>query len=167
MNLYDNEKLEYLIKEYSNTIYRLAFIRMKSRELAEDIMQDVFLKLVEQKHPNDSDEHLKAWLIRTTINCCNDHWKSPWFKKRVYIEDNEESSYSMSHSGSVGRITECVMKLPKKYRAIIHLYYYEEYSIKEIADILTLNENTVRTRMSRGRHLLKQYLGEEADNYEF
>lgn len=58
MNLYDNEKLEYLIKEYSNTIYRLAFIRMKSRELAEDIMQDVFLKLVEQKHPTDSDEHL-------------------------------------------------------------------------------------------------------------
>ena len=167
MNTYDNDDLIKYYNIYSKTIYRLAFIQMKTKEQAEDILQDVFVKLMSQNINFESDEHLKAWLLRTTINCCKDHWKSAWFRKRASLDEIPENLTQTSSPISTGFVTECVKKLPAKYRYIIHLYYYEEYSLKDIADILSLNENTVRTRISRARQLLKKYLGKEADNYEF
>ena len=124
---------------------------------------------MQQTNRLESPEHEKAWLIRTTINCCKDYWKSAWFKRRTSMDDITYTANTISHdpSSSTGFITQCVKKLPVKYRQIIHLYYYEEYSLKEISCILQINENTVKTRMVRGRELLKKYLGEEACNYEF
>ena len=167
MNTFTNDDLIKHYNTYSKMIYRLAFIQMKTKEQAEDILQDVFVKLMGYNNNFESDEHLKAWLLRTTINCCKDHWKSAWFKKRASLDEISEIPMQASPTNSTGFVTECVKKLPTKYRYIIHLYYYEEYSLKDIADILSLNENTVRTRISRARQLLKKYLGKEADNYEF
>lgn len=166
MNNEHNDDLTDIFNQFGKMVYRLAFIQMKTKEQAEDILQDVFLRLIENGKFFENDEHLKAWLLKTTINCCKDYWKSAWFKRRVSLEEAPEISTHMPRSTN-GIITECVKKLPAKYRYIIHLYYYEEYSLKEIADILSINENTVRTRISRGRQLLKKYLGKEADNYEF
>ena len=167
MDTYNNEDLIKYFNLYSKMVYRLAFIQLKTREQAEDILQDVFIKLMGQSTSFESDEHVKAWLLKTTINCCKDYWKSAWFRKRVSLEETSEATTTSHTNTTYGFVTECVKRLPIKYRQIIHLYYYEEYSLSEIAHILALNENTVRTRMSRGRQLLKKYLGKEADNYEF
>jgi len=169
MATYNNDEIEKILLQYSNMVYRLAFIQIKTKEQAEDILQDVFLKLMQQTNRLESPEHEKAWLIRTTINCCKDYWKSAWFKRRVSMDEitNTANVPSPDKSSSAGFITQCVKRLPVKYRQIIHLYYYEEYNLKEISDILQINENTVKTCMVRGRELLKKYLGEEASNYEF
>lgn len=169
MAAYTNDEIEKLLLQYSNMVYRLAFIQMKTKEQAEDILQDVFLKLMQQTNRHESSEHEKAWLIRTTINCCRDYWKSAWFKRRAPMDEITYTANTISpdKSSSTGFITQCVKKLPVKYRQIIHLYYYEEYSLKEISVILQINENTVKTRMVRGRELLKKYLEKEACNYEF
>ncbi len=175
MDTYSNDEIEFFLHEYGNMVYRLAYINVKTKEQAEDILQDVFLKLMQQTTRLDSNEHLRAWLLRTTINCCKDHWKSAWFKRRVSMNEVPETTYTQAavfNSGTgtttpTGFVTERVKMLPAKYKQIIHLYYYEEYNLKEIAGILQINENTVRTRIVRGRELLKKYLGEEAHNYEF
>ena len=164
--MYNNDRLINYYNLYSKMIYRLAFVQMKTKEQAEDILQDVFIKLMGQSIVFENEEHAKAWLIKTTINCCKDYWKSAWFRKHVTLDAAAEISTYLP-SNTKGFVTDCVKRLPTKYRYIIHLYYYEEYSLKEIADILSINENTVRTRISRARQLLKKYLGKEADNYEF
>ncbi len=167
MNTYNNSELEICLNKYGNMVYRLAYIQTKSKEQADDIYQDVFLKLLQQKTKIENNEHLKAWLIKTTLNCCKDYWKSAWFRKRVSFDDVPEQTAEIPANESSMHLTNCVKKLPAKYREIIHLYYYEEYSQKEIASILDISENTVATRMVRGRKLLKKYLDEEGTNYEF
>ncbi len=167
MNTYDNIDIEWCLSEYGNMIYRLAYTQTKNREQADDVYQDVFLKLMQHKKKFDNNEHLKAWLIRTTLNCCKDLWKSAWFKRNVSYDELPEATVEMSVKDSYFCLTKCLKKLPSKYREIIHLYYYEEYTQKEIASILKINENTVATRMVRGRKLLQKYLNEEGENYEF
>ena len=122
---------------------------------------------MQQKQKFDNNEHLKAWLIRTTLNCCKDIWKSAWFKKNVSYDEMPDKAIALKENETNLCVTKCVKKLPHKYREILHLYYYEEYSQKEIASILKISENTVATRMVRGRKLLKKCLEEEGENYGF
>ncbi len=166
MSTYGHNEIEEYLNKYGDMIYRLAYIQMKNREQTDDIYQDVFLKLLQQKPNLQSEEHLKAWLIRTTINCCKDYWKSAWFRKRASMDEIPEEAVNTEDNTSLGYVTDCVKKLPLKYRQIIHLYYYEQYSQKEIGAILDINENTVATRMARGRKMLKEYLDKEAKEYE-
>lgn len=157
-NSFSRDELEEIIKKYGDSVYRLAFMNVKKRELADDIYQDVFLKLIKKKERIDSEEHLKAWLLRTTINCCKDYWKSRWFKSVLY-EDKDLDAFD--EEKKTGYVTECVQKLPEKYRNVIHLYYYEGYSIKEISEMLGRSENTISSQLARGRKKLEGILSKK------
>lgn len=158
METYKVEEIEKILTTYGDMIYRMAYVQMKSRDAADDIYQEVCIKLLNQKKQFETEEHLKAWLLRVTINCCKDNWKSFWYRKIVStIELNTEEPMTNTEKES-GFVTKCVWKLPEKYRMLIHLYYYEDYSQKEIAQMLQLNENTVASRLSRGRNKLKKIM---------
>lgn len=142
--------MNYIIEKYGNMVYRLAIARTRNKEDAEDIFQDVFLKL-SKKLPNfENETHEKAWLIRVTINLTNNLFQSAHFKKMVPLE--EELKFE---DKEMSNVYLQVLSLPIKYRTIIHLFYYEGFSIKEIATMLHTNENTIKTRLSRAREQLK------------
>ncbi len=152
----DGESLTKYIGLFHGTVYRLAYSYVKNNADAEDITQDAFLKLYKFHGEFQADENCKAWLIRVTINLSKNLLRSGWFTKRTELtedipcEDEEDRS-----------LIEYVMKLPEKYRVTIHLYYYEGYSVKEIADITGASASSVTTRLMRGRERLKEMLLKE------
>ncbi len=142
-----------IANRHIDTVYRLALARTKSREHAEDVTQEVFLKLMQTKKRFASEEHIKAWLIRVTINYTKDLFMSAWFKRNVPLEDDVPAPKE-EESG----LYDAVMQLPAQYRTAIHLHYYEGYSVKEIAEITNSAEGTVKSALSRGRDKLKEIL---------
>lgn len=143
---------------YGDMVYRLALIQMKNRSEAEDVFQEVFLRLVKYSDRIESEEHLKAWLIRVTVNCCKKQFDNAFRRKTVPFttETKAEASYEMESGESA--VYEAVQNLPPDYRAAIHLFYYEQYSVKEISQILEVSESVVKTRLSRARGKLKEVL---------
>ncbi len=125
----------------------------------EDIFQTVFMKYLLSSNEFESDEHEKAWFIRVTINCCKDLLKSFFKKNTVPLEIIAEQSVEMPSENS--HVLEAVLSLPKKYKEVVYLYYYEEYTAVEISKILSKNVNTVYTLLSRAKALLKEKLGGE------
>ena len=151
MGIYSRDEIERILKIYGDTIYRMAFIQVKNPDTADDIYQNVCMKLLKQKEPIEPEEHLKAWLLRTTIHCCKDYWKSSWIQRISWEEPSqqEETYEPMNEDQGPSYITECVQKLPEKYRAIIHLYYYEEYSgstMFMVSSSLEVDEADIKTR---------------------
>jgi len=151
--VYMNKKsfLEETIEKYSNMVYRLAMSRTRSVENSEDVYQEVFLRLAKKMPDFESEEHKKAWLIRVTINCSKTMLNSSFEKHKAELDENLKFETPDRHD-----IYYAVLKLPKKYRTVIHLYYYEDYSIKEISKILSINENTIKSRLSRARKQLEK-----------
>ena len=141
--------------KYIDTIYRLALSRTKSPHYAEDITQDVFVKLLSVKKEFDSEEHLKAWLIRVAINLTKDLFSSSWFKRTDEL--SEDVSYCDEEKSD---LYYAVMNLPRKYRTVIHLHYYEGYSVEEIAKIIGATSGTVKSQLHRGRQMLKELMEE-------
>lgn len=153
------EEAELLIKQYADMIYRIALHNMSNTADAEDIMQDVCIELL-TKCPRQRDlEHLKAWLIRVTINKCNSLHRLAWRRRRESLED-----YTYLEAPEHHGIMEEIWQLPKDYRNIIYLYYYESYTIAEIAKILGKNPNTVSSYLQRARKKLKALLTEGEDS---
>lgn len=146
-----NQVLEQTIEKYSNMVYRLAMARTRNIETSEDVYQEVFLRLAKKMPEFESEEHKKAWLIRVTINCSKSILNSSFIKHRADLDENLSFETPERHD-----IYYAVLNLPIKYRTVIHLYYYENYSIKEISKILKLNENTIKTRLSRARQKLEK-----------
>lgn len=144
-------KIATLLDEYADMVVRIAYQNLRNNMDAEDVCQDVFVKLVEKDRVFESDEHIKAWLIRVTINRCKDYLKSGWFRKKAEYIGNE---YAYIQAGN--SVLEEVMNLPIKYRNVIYLHYYEGYSVEEIGNILNKNKNTVKTWLKRGRSELKE-----------
>lgn len=140
-----------LVYKYSDMVLRVALTYVKNISDAQDVCQNVFIKIFKQNKTFNDSEHEKAWIIRVTINESKDIMKSAW-KKRFFSSDeiilpinNEENK----------EVVSMVLKLPLKYRSIIYLYYFENYSTCEIAELLNRNEATVRTQLKRARELLK------------
>ena len=158
MKLKANEQKEYqeIVEKYSNMVYRLSYFYTNSKYDADDIYQDVFLKYLQNKKQFENEEHKKAWLIRVTINCCKKLWLSSWKRKIIPLDD--EIKFEMEKN--IGLYNE-IKKLPKKYRVVIHLFYYEQYSVKDISKILKQKESTIRTWLTRARKMLKNYIKEE------
>lgn len=129
---------------------------------AEDILQNTFLSFIQQNPAFESEEHEKAWFLRVAINKSKDYIKRSWFKNRLPLTEN--LSYLPEEERGV---LEEVMKLDKKYRIPINLFYYEGYSISEIADLMQVKSSTIKTRLSRGRHILKKKLGGFNNEQEF
>ena len=156
-----------LFEEFSDMVYRIAMVRVSQSADADDIYQDVFLRLVKHVSKLRSREHAKAWLIRCTINCCNSHHTSAWQKRTVGFEEQPDfgqNDLSYEHV----ELLEAVRLLTPEHQDVIHLFYYEGYSGKQIADFLGIGENTVKSRLRRARIELRSVLGEEdeADGIE-
>lgn len=151
-----NAEIERVVNEYATMLLRVAYSQLNNRMEAEDTVQEVLLKYMEKAPIFQSEEHEKAWLLRVTVNHCKNHLASAWFRKRADLDegipalDNEELE-----------VVSAVAALPAKYRAVVHLYYFEGYSTKEIAEILHSRPNTVSSRLSRARALLAKALKEE------
>lgn len=156
--------VEVLIEQYKNNIFATAFNICKSAADADDVVQDTFLQyhLTEQQFKNE--QHIRAWLIRVAINKAKDINRSFWRRKSLPLEDYMETLTFETQDSE--NLFEQVMKLPEKYRIIIHLFYYEDYSIHEIAEILKLTESNIKVRLTRGRKLLKSVLKEEWNDDE-
>ena len=157
-----NEYIQQAVSKYSQSIIRIAFTYVKNIADSEDIMQDTFLSFMLQNIEFESENHEKAWFIRAAINKSKNYIKSGWFKNKVPL--TEDLSYLPEEECGV---LEEVMKLDKKYRIPIHLFYYEGYSVDEIADILRTKSSTIKTWLSRGRHILKKRLGGFNNEQEF
>lgn len=142
---------------YIDTVYRVALNGCKNKYDADDIVQETFIKLLKCKKTFTNDEHARNWLIRVTINECNSLWNSSWHKKVIFTdEQNDEPVFTTSEKSE---LYELVMKMTPKYRQVIYLYYFEEFSVKEVADILKISETAVQTRLQRARNKLKEKLG--------
>ena len=144
-----------VIEKYFNMIYKLALAETRDVHLAEDVTSDVFLKYMETKKSFESEEHIKACLLRVTINASRSVFSSSWFKKTVPLEETLEAAGIPEEESEVYL---AVMKLPEKYRTVIHLFYYEDFSVLEIANILNSNQSTIKSQLLRARGLLKESL---------
>lgn len=149
-----------LIEEYSNMVLQIAFQNLFNKSDAEDITQEVFIKLIKNIHKLKNYEHIKAWLIRVTINLCKDYNKSYWNKNTTSLD--EEIKYFDEDNQS---IFQELSKLNPEYRNIIYLYYYQGYKIAEISDILSMNQNTISSYLTRARKELKNILEDGGEIY--
>lgn len=144
-------EIESKIQKYSNMIYRLALSMLKNVDDSEDVYQEVIIKYCKHCENFENEEHEKAWLIRVTINQCNSLRRLSWFKNRADLDEE------IPHIDKVkDDVYYAVVNLPLKYRTVIYLFYYEEYKISEIADILNEKEPTVKSKLKRARAILKK-----------
>lgn len=148
-----------VVEGYANAVFRVAYSYCKNQSDAEDVMQNTFLKLLQGNYEFCDEEHLRRWLIRVAINEAKNVRVSFWKRKVVPISSCEEKVVSFD-TLEQSMLFEAVRELTEKYRVVIHLYYYEGYAIKEIADILGIKETTVQTQLMRAREKLKARLGE-------
>lgn len=153
------------VNQYSDMVYRIAVNACKSVEDAEDVMQNVFLKLYQYKKEFLDEEHKKRWLIRVTLNECHSLFRSPWKKGRQEWEQIEMEKRMVWQDPEKSEVFDAVMALAEKYRSVVYLYYYEGYQAGEIAEILQIRETTVQTRLMRARKQLKNVLGQEEIGY--
>ena len=145
------------VRQYADMVYRLAILNTSNEYEAEDAFQEVFLKLFRHKDSIQSEEHLKAWLIRVTVNQCKSMATSAWNRRNVSLEVVAEAAAPQNEE-DYSEVYDAVKSLPDKYREVIHLFYYEQLSISQIANVLNRNEATVKTHLARGRSLLKEKL---------
>lgn len=158
----ETKEYERLVSAYLDNIYRVAVNGCKNYADAEDVVQNTFIKLLEREETFEDDDYARKWLIRVAVNECNSFWRSPWKLHTVSIEEmNQEPVFSTPEKSD---LYYAIRELPAKYRQIVHLYYYEDYSTKEIAQITKLSETAVQTRLMRARQKIKEKLKE--DGYE-
>ena len=146
------------IEQYSHMVLRLCMVSLKNTADAEDVFQTVFLKYALSNQPFESADHEKAWLIRVTVNCCRDLLKN--FFRRHTVSLEEVSEYADRTDTESSAVLEAVRSLPKKYRQVVYLHYYEGYATAEIAKLLKISRSAVTTRLQRARDFLKPLLEE-------
>lgn len=151
--------IQELFEKYQNNLYAVAFNVCRNAEDAEDVVQDTFIQYYSIRKQFDNEQHIRAWLIRVAINRAKNMNRTFWRKNKMSLEDYMETL--IFETPESGELFEAVMNLPEKYRIVIHLFYYEDYSVREIAGILKLSEGNIKVRLSRARSLLKDKLQEE------
>lgn len=149
------EQAEQIIRQYADMIYRIAFQNLKNPADAEDIFQEVCLALLTKNAPLYDENHIKNWLIRVTINKCSNFHKSVWQSRTESISNHTELI-----APETSALMDELNALPKHYRNVIYLYYYEDYTIPEIAEILGKSKNTINSQLQRARKKLKKILEE-------
>ena len=150
---------EDIIHKHQDRLFATSFSVCRNASDAEDVVQDTIIKYHQSKKDFESEEHIRAWLLRVCINLSKNVVLSFWNRNRMPWEEYMESLPFAEESDK--RLFEAVMGLPEKYRIVIHLFYYEGYSVREIAKILHRREGTVKSQLSRGRKILKDELQEE------
>ena len=150
--------------KYADRVFSAAFSVCRNRADADDIVQNTFLKYYSLDIDYESEAHIKAWLLRVAINQAKDLTRSFWRRNKVAWEESMNELAFEEPEDS--RLFEAVMRLPDKYRIVIHLFYDEDYTVAEIAGILKCREGTIKSQLSRGRKLLKTMLMEEWNDDE-
>ena len=150
--------VEDIVKRHENKLFRTAIAITGNKSEAEDIVQDTFIKLLEKKQIFETVEHETAWLIRVTVNLSKNRLRSQWWKKTIPLLDVYPAQTEEQHN-----LIETVLTLPPKYRTVIHLYYYEGYATREIAEITEQKESTVREQLTRARRMLQGFLKPEGE----
>lgn len=145
------------IERYSDTVRRLCAVHLKNEANTEDIFQTVFLKYVLSSVSFESEEHEKAWFIRVTINACKDLLKD--FFRRHTVSLDELTERPLELPPDYRDVWEAVFSLPQKYRDVVYLHYFEEYTAPQISRILGKNVNTVYTLLTRSKQMLREKLG--------
>lgn len=157
----DTQEYERLADKYLDCVYRVAVNGCRNFADAEDVVQNTFVKLWERKESFDSEDYARKWLIRVAVNECRSLWRSGWKRRTSYLEElGEEPVFSTPEKSS---LYYAVQGLPLKYRQIVYLYYYEEYSVREIATMMKLSKTAVKSRLLRARQQLKCDLKEAWD----
>lgn len=156
------QTMEAIYEKYHLPVFRLAFAYCKNRADAEDITSDVFLKRFEADPVFTDERHETAWMMRVTVNCAKDLLRSFRYRFSVPLDDANLAYESPEESS----VYHAVMELPAKYRAVIHLYYFEGYSVAEIAGMTGKSQTAVQTQLYRARKMLKGELGEELNCHE-
>lgn len=160
----DTQKYTETVKKYSSMVYRIAFHDC-------DIMQNVFLRLYRSKDAPQEEEHIRHWLVQVTIRESKRLFSRPFKKREDLLWEIRPSKSSIAKWPEVLKeehendVLEKVLELPRKYRTVIYLYYYEEYSVKEIGALLGKKESTIQTQLQRARKKLEISI-KEAGNYE-
>lgn len=148
------------VEQYADTVRRICLVHLKNYADTEDIFQTVFVKYLLHAAPFASPEHERAWIIRVTINACKDLLRSVFHRRTVPLEEVAELPAPPEEHRAV---LQAVQALPGAYRDVVYLHYYEGYTAPEIAGILGKNVNTIYTRLTRARGLLRQALGGDDD----
>ena len=156
------QPVQELAASYQGSLFAAAFNVCRNAQDAEDIVQDTFVQYYTSKKEFESEQHIRAWLMRVAVNKAKNINRTFWRRNKISIEDYMETL--VFETPAAETLFETVMQLPDKYRIVIHLYYYEEYAVREIAQILKLSESNVKIRLSRGRAMLKETLKEEWDD---
>lgn len=151
--LRSDEFLSDAMERHGDAVYRLALCRLDSRADAEDVFQEVFLRLLRDTTDFRDAEHLKAWLLRVTVNCCNDLRRSAWFRRTAPLEAAPETAAPMLDGHD--ELWQAVRALPDDLRTAVWLHYVEGYGTDEIAAMTGCRPATVRTRLHRARKRLK------------
>lgn len=157
-----NEQIVKMVDIYGDMILRLAYTYLKNIADAEDVVQEVFLKIVECMPEFNDKIHEKAWIVRATINLCKNKLKLFWNRKIDPLDEIKEISATDDYDEN-SDVLKAVLGLPEKYRTVVHLYYYEQYSTLEIARLINKNESTVRSILHRAKEKLKSVLKEAYD----
>jgi RNA polymerase sigma-70 factor (ECF subfamily) len=158
--------------EYGERLTKLAYNYLKDWNLAEDVVQDVFITCYKQYESIDKVTYIKSWIYKIAINKCKDTLKSSYMKKvindsnlfRFFSTDERTPEGTLIHQSDHALLSRSVLSLAVKYREVIILYYYEELTIEEISELLVLNKNTIKTRLNRGRAKLKEILERSETN---
>lgn len=154
-------QLEQLIYNYGDELLRLCTLYLKDRHLAEDAMQDVFIKVWKSYVTYRGDAHEKTWLTRIAINVCKNYLRNSWQQKRSDLDVNELLAQSKDTFQCIDNSIDLVngiLNLKEKYRMVILLYYYQQLSVKEISTILSKKESTILSLLRRGREQLKKQI---------
>ena len=164
------EEIERWVEEYADDVYRLAFTYLKSAHDADDMVQTVFLKALSKAPDFEDLTHERAWFVRVTANTCKDALRGRRRRPMAVgssqdIADvadvqgrpaaSDNASFVPREGAAPGPVTEAVFSLSADYREAVFLYYYEGYSVAEVAEILKLSQSAVKMRLKRGRELLK------------
>jgi RNA polymerase sigma-70 factor (ECF subfamily) len=153
-----DQNFPHLVYQHQDSIFRLAYSYTKNHFDADDVTQNVLLQLYKTDKVFETEVHLKNWLMTVTVNHCKNLFRAPWRKH----ENLEDYANTLAFQDEDSKDLFCmVMGLDKKYRVTLLLHYYEGYTIREIAQIMSVPEKTVSTRLARGRKILKELLTEE------
>jgi len=155
--------VEQVVRSYADMVYRLACAQLRNQTDADDVFQEVFLRYT-RKHPVFRDEeHLKAWLLRVTVNCCRSHQRSALLRRIVPLTENDAPALPPPE---VSVLEEALARLPARHRTVIHLFYYENCSTAQIAEATSQSASTVRSQLTRARTMLREILKGEIDHVQ-
>lgn len=152
-----------VVEKYADSIFAVAYNRCKSRADADDVVQNVLLRYYGAQDKLQSEEHIRNWLLRVAVNESKRLCMTPWRRREAPLEEHAELAAPAAEDTG---LREAVMALPAHYRTVVHLYYFEDYPIREISKMLRLPSSTVQTRLQRARAQLKKTLREAWEDDE-